>query len=174
VADQDYRCNVCIEAVSRGDFMVRCTCKQVFHVSCSSEAEICPKCGSRIGGVAPVEESKCPKCSRALGDGWRWRCACLTTFHLDCAKRLETCMRCERPMDWVDTRRLKLLPLEKVVKMVDEVGCPGCGRPVPRDNDRAECICGAAHHRDCAGRGRACAKCGAPLDIGQVGAVVGG
>ena len=173
VADQDYRCNVCIEAVSKGDYMIRCSCKQVFHVSCSAEAEICPKCASRIGCRRSTAGEACPKCSRSIGEGWRWLCTCGASFHLDCAKRLESCMKCERAMDWVDTRRLKVLPGHKTVRMIDEVPCPTCGTAVAKADGRVECICGAVHHLACATRGRACMKCSAPLELAKVGALAG-
>jgi len=53
VADQAYRCNLCLEAVSRGDRMFRCSCAQVFHDSCTPEAVSCPKCGSPIRAPMP-------------------------------------------------------------------------------------------------------------------------
>jgi hypothetical protein len=76
-------------------------------------------------------------------------------------------------MDWVDTRKLKVMPAKRVVMMVDEVPCPSCSKPVAKGEERTECICGAAHHRSCATAGRACAKCSAPLELAKVGAVAG-
>ncbi|HLF07010.1 MAG TPA: hypothetical protein VI893_07580, partial [Thermoplasmata archaeon] len=68
VADQAYRCNLCLEAVPRGDRMFRCSCAQVFHDSCTPGAVSCPKCGSPIRAPMPEvgrkEETPVPAISR--------------------------------------------------------------------------------------------------------------
>jgi hypothetical protein len=56
LADQAYRCNLCLEAIATGEPMFRCSCAQLFHSSCTPGAVSCPKCGSPIR--APMPEMK--------------------------------------------------------------------------------------------------------------------
>ena len=164
IADQNYRCNVCIEEITRGDYMVKCDCEQVFHVECSKSVGICPKCGGSIRSIAVNALYACPKCAKPIQkDEWVWLCSCGVKYHLACAKRVESCLRCSREMDWADGKRIKVIPHIRTVLQMKGAECLHCGKEITTQADNYECICGAVYHLHCIEDLNTCPECNGPV-----------
>ena len=170
IADKNYTCDICVNDIAEGDYMVKCGCERVFHVECSKTVDACPKCGNAIDTVGYETVGTCPKCQQLIPKGeWIWLCSCEVKYHLSCAKLIDECKNCQKTLDWGDETRMKVIPVAKVVVQLKGNECVHCGDEITDKNNSYECDCGSTYHMDCMETLGVCKKCNneMPLDKGE-------